>query len=72
MPNLHERMLPDMRIKPATVRLPGGRVSDMSEGGDPLSLPFTFKAEQSVAQNRQTSFFLYFDFLSKEMIYFGS
>ena len=28
MTKLHERMLPDMRIEPATVRKPGGRASD--------------------------------------------
>ena len=34
----------------------------MSEGGDPLSLPFTSKTGQShsVAQNRQTSLFCLF------------
>ena len=26
--NLHERMLPDVRIEPATIRIPGGRASD--------------------------------------------
>ena len=25
---LHERILPDVRIEPATVRIPGGRASD--------------------------------------------
>ena len=28
MANLNERMLSDVRIEPATVRIPGGRVSD--------------------------------------------
>ena len=28
MTNLHERMLPDVRIKPAIVRIPGGSASD--------------------------------------------
>ena len=28
MPNLHERMLPGVRIEPSTVRIPGGRASD--------------------------------------------
>ena len=28
MTNLHERMLPDVRIEPAIVRIPGGRASD--------------------------------------------
>ena len=28
MTNLHERMLPDVRIEPATVRIPGGRAHD--------------------------------------------
>ena len=28
MTNLHERMLPDVRIEPATVRIPGRRASD--------------------------------------------
>ena len=28
MTNLHERMLPDVRNEPATVRIPGGRGSD--------------------------------------------
>ena len=28
MTKLHERMLPDVRIEPATVRIPGGRASD--------------------------------------------
>ena len=28
MTNLHERMLPDVRIEPTTVRIPGGRASD--------------------------------------------
>ena len=34
----------------------------MSEGGDPLSLPLTSKTGQyhSVAQNRQTFFFVFF------------
>ena len=36
----------------------------MSEGGDPLSLPFTYKTGQShsVAQNRQTRFSFFFFF----------
>ena len=36
----------------------------VSEGGDPLCLPFTSKTEQShsVAQNRQTSSFVFFFF----------
>ena len=44
----------------------------MSEGGDPLSLPFNSKTGQShsAAQNRQTIFF--FTLLaSKERTYFG-
>ena len=44
----------------------------MSEGADPLSLPFTSKTEQchSVAENRQTSFS--FTLLaSTEKTYFG-
>ena len=28
MTNLHGRMLPEVRLEPATVRIPGGRVSD--------------------------------------------
>ena len=32
MTNLNERMLPDPRIEPATVRLPGGRASDGAPG----------------------------------------
>ena len=45
----------------------------MSEGGDPLSLPFTSKTGQShsVAQNRQTSFFFFTLLASKERTYFG-
>ena len=32
MTNLHERTLPDPRIEPATVRMPGGRASDRATG----------------------------------------
>ena len=44
----------------------------MSEGDDPLNLPFTSKTRQShsVAQNRQTSF-LFTLLAAKERIYFG-
>ena len=45
----------------------------MSEGGDPLSLPFTSKTGQShsVAQNRQTSFlFVCLFYFTKERTYF--
>ena len=30
MTNLHERMLPDVRIEPVTVRIPGGRASNQA------------------------------------------
>ena len=44
----------------------------MSEGCDPLSLPFTFKTGQShsVVQNRQTSFFFVALLAPKERTHF--
>ena len=35
---LHERMLPDVRIEPATVRIPGGRASDRATAPGPVLL----------------------------------
>ena len=57
-------------VEPATVCIPGGRRFDVSDGSDPLSLPIIFKTGQSVAQNRRQSFF-FFNFLTKDITYFG-
>ena len=37
MTKLHERMWPDERIEPATVRIPGGRGSDRATAPDRLT-----------------------------------
>ena len=42
MTKLHERMLPDVRIEPTTVRIPGGRTSDRAAA---LTLPGDYQNE---------------------------
>ena len=42
MPNLHERMLPDMRIE--LVHMPGGRASDLATGK--VTFPMLHKVQK--------------------------